>query len=135
MHGLSFHERLRHYRQELLPWGIGLLIVVLGIGVVRQALKRYQVQRQIDAMEQAVDELHTRNGQLAELLTYVKSPAYTEEQARLRFGFGKPGERLAIVPEGSVLGATTTTDPNQTATPNNQPNHWKWWNYFFPEPK
>ena len=134
MYGLTFKQRMKQYGKELAPWGIGVLIAVVSVGVARQALKRYQIQQQIHGMEQSVSDLQTKNGQLVELLSYVKSPAYTEEQARLRFGFGKPGERLAILPEGSVLGVTNSGDAtNGASQPQNIKNHWKWWSYFFPE--
>ena len=121
------------FLRDLLPWFLGVIVVLIGIGTAKQALKRYQIQSEINAMQNSVTDLQTQNGQLLQILSYVKSPAYAEEQARLQFGMAKPGEHLAVIPEGTVLGASTTaqTDSDASNAKNNTSNKWQWWNYFF----
>lgn len=131
MQEVTRQSRIQRYLRDLAPWGIGVLIVVLAIGVVKQGLKRYSIQQEIQQLETDVVDLKTKHGELVDLLEYVKSPAYTEEQARLQFGFAKPGEHVAILPEGVVLGESVNAEGEQaTETPDG--NQWKWWYYFFP---
>ncbi len=124
------NNRVQRWK-EWLPWGLGVLIVLVGIGTAKQALKRHEIQQEIDAMSQSVTNLQSKNGQLLQLLTYVKSPAHTEEQARLQFGFVKPGEHVAVIP-GNVLGANAATRTSGGEAQIPQTNNWKWWSYFFP---
>ncbi len=115
-----------------MPWLLGVVVVLVGIGMVKQALKRYEIQNEINTMQQSVADLQLKNGQLLQLLSYVKSPTYSEEQQRLQLGLAKPGEHMAVIPEGMVLGASSTGSSSTSTDGTNTTNHWKWWSYFFP---
>ena len=132
MQSVQTHSRGRQFMKDLAPWGVGVLIVVLAVGVVKQGLKRYAIENEIRGLETSAIDLKAKNGELVDLLDYVKSPAYTEEQARLQFGFAKAGERVAIIPEGIVLGVRAEGNSSSEASTESPPNAHKWWSYFFP---
>ena len=113
------------------PWIFFICLLVIGLFTGKQALKRYRIQQEIDAIRNEVAELDQRNSNLGQLLQYVQSPAYTEEQARLQFGFAKPGEKLAIIPEGAVLGEATDNRQDNNSRSLDESNPAKWWRYFF----
>lgn len=118
------------------PWLLGIIISVLLVVAVKQAVKWYSIQEQVKSYEQDLTSAEVRHQELQELLKYVQMPNYTEEQARLKFGLAKPGERLVIVPENFT--SLSSNAENQPSEANGQqeilsrkPNYQKWWFYFF----
>jgi hypothetical protein len=111
------------------PWILVIVLVLAGLSAGRQILKKYSIEAEADALKAQIASNDQKNAELANLLQYIQSSAYTEEQARLKFGYAKPGEKLAIVPNGAVLG--TTTDAADSESEDDQTNFAKWWGYFF----
>lgn len=109
-----------------------MVLLILLVGTGRQALKHYTIQKEIESVQLAISEMNSKNSELGELLVYVQSPAYTEAQARLRFGYAKPGEKLAIIPEGQVLGTFRFDEEgnDQSAETDDEPLT-RWWTHFF----
>lgn len=124
--------RLTHV-QSWLPWLAGIIIAFMVLSVGKLAVKRYNIEREIKAHEKEVLSQEVRQQELLEILKYVQSPTYAEEQARLKFGLAKPGEKLAVVSEGS--GAEENNLERTPAGPSTgggpQANYDKWWRYFF----
>ena len=81
-----------------LPWIIGILIALMSLAIGKLAVKRYSIQQEIKAEQREISLAGARNDELLTLLQYVQSPIYAEEQARLKFGLAKPGEKAAVVP-------------------------------------
>jgi cell division protein FtsB len=121
----SSRERIKIFG----PWLLVMCLVLTSLSIGRQVLKKRSIQREIDAIKAEIAATDQQNAELANLLQYIQSPSYTEEQARLRFGYAKPDEKLAIIPKGSVLGSSTDAE-SDTNTPTDS-NFQSWWRYFF----
>ena len=103
----AYQRQFPAHLRQWLPWFLTLLLALLSIVVVRQVLRRYTIIQERQSLEAERDHLQQSNQDLLQLLSYIKSPTYTEEQARLRFGLAKEGERLAVIPPSQ------TKDSNQ----------------------
>ena len=118
-----------------LPWIIGILIALMSLAIGKLAVKRYSIQQEIKAEQREISLAGARNDELLTLLQYVQSPIYAEEQARLKFGLAKPGEKAAVVPDvnsGNTDNvAVTLIEKSNGDIESGQPNYQKWWNYFF----
>lgn len=119
----------KDFLRELTPWLLVALVAVLGIGTVKQIMKHRELKRDVEALEMASESLRNENADLEQLLTYIQSTAYTEEQARLRFGLAAPGEKLAIVPR---VAGVETDDKNSEGAFAGLIGFWaEWWDHFF----
>lgn len=112
-------------------FGIGIvLILFFGFTFGREALKNYEISREIKNLEKQAADLESRNAELSELSKKLGTLDYLEAEARTKFGFKKEGEQAAVIlPEGASQVVKNTLAPAETAAP--QSNLVKWWNYFF----
>jgi len=117
--------------KDILPWIFGVLIVLLAIASVKQLLKRHQINNEIKALQEKTDAMRSSNADLVKLLDYVRSSSYTEEEARLRFGLAKPGERLFVIPDKNTSGDLSLNSESNNIEIVQKSNHKKWWEFFF----
>ena len=122
-------KQKKEFLTELTPWVLVALLAVLGVGTVKQVIKHRELQKEVKALEVASESMRSENADLEQLLTYIQSSAYTEEQARLRFGLAAPGEKLAIVPR--VAGADDDNDKTEGALAGLVGFWSDWWDHFF----
>lgn len=67
-------------------------------------LRKAEIEQEIVAWEQRVDEAEFRRSELQAELDYVNSPAYLEEAARDQLDMAREGDTVIIVvPTGSTL--------------------------------
>ena len=104
------------------------LVAILTVDFGRKALERYQVQRQVEWLEEQVTIEQERNEALQERLDYVSSDAYVEKTARENLKLVKPGEAAVVV----IPGSTEETSPSgQAAGPESgreEPKpYWQQW--------
>lgn len=103
---------------------VGALVAV-SAGIVNVALRRSEVEREVEALKAELRQSEGSNDELRRLIEYFSTPEYREREARLRLGLQKPGENVVVVPGvGEAAGVLPPTSP---ALPN-----WRlWYNYFF----
>jgi cell division protein FtsB len=112
------------------PAAIFLLLVLLSIFLAVPLLnnfsKRQQIDSEITGLRQEIEKLEGGNNDLKELLAYLKSDQFAENQARLNFGLKKPGEEVVVVKseEGVKIIAGAENGENETSNPG------KWLRYF-----
>lgn len=115
--------------KELAPWFVVVFIALLLIGTVKQYLKYRELQAEVQALELTAESTRGQNQDLQQLLSYIQSSAYAEEQARLKFGLAVPGEKLAIIPR--VAGESTSAT-DESGVLDKLTNFWAdWWSHFF----
>lgn len=119
----------RRFKIELLPWLVMLIMALLLVGIFKQAMRWYNISSQIEAEKEVRAALLAENDNLRETMKYVSSSTYTEEQARLRFGLVKPGEKLAVVPR--VAGATDSNTEGNSVIAELSATWQQWWAHFF----
>lgn len=110
------------------------LIVFFSSNLIRDYLNKKQLNKEIDKLQQKINDLTDKNDQLTNLIGYLKSPEYLEEEARIKLNKKKPGEEVIIVPNNIELDDTPTVlKINDNKMINNKLNNnlKKWWQYFF----
>lgn len=121
-------------RTDWLTWVGCLVVVMLAVAVGRQTARRYRIEQDRTKLDAQIETAASRNEELTQLLQYLKTPAYSEEQARLRFGMAKPGEKVAVVGESNV-GSTAQEDSAMAQKSETSPESLKprqsWWRLFF----
>lgn len=69
---------------------------------------QYEHQREVDTLENELDDLKERNGELRDEVDGLKTPEGVEQLARESLGLAKPGEQVYVV-TGSMASETTVT--------------------------
>ncbi len=82
------------------------------------------IDQEIEDLKKEISEFDRQNDDLKELLNYLQSDNYVEEQARLSFGQKKDGEEVIVIDNliSDKVSQPEIVDP--------APNWQKWLNYF-----
>lgn len=112
--------------------GFALLVLVyLVVGSVRLVVDNYRVHQSAKRLDVEVADIQQHNLELRNLLAYYRTDSYKEKEARARFNYQKPGERVVAVPlpvnEDPTI--TQTGPETKAATPPSNPEQWV--DYFF----
>ena len=121
---------------------IGLIIIILiSVPLAKRVSQRYKIDQEIKDMEAEIAGLENKNIDLKELINYLESDQFVEEQARLQFGLKKEGEEVAVIKNeevnqiqerveagGSAVFGIVGSDKNKTAESSS--NTARWWKYF-----
>ena len=131
------------HRWPLVLAASGALLFFVGISTVRETYHRWEVDQEVSSLQTQVEQLERKKLDLSHVVQTLNSPANVDEQARLRLGLQKPGERVFILDgttpsapswkEGVALAPATTT-PN-VLVDSSASNPKKWLTYFFLTPK
>lgn len=118
---------------------VALFFISLSLG--KEVYRKYQIQKEINLMEQEVKNLENNNADLNKLIEYFKSDAFLENEARKKLNLQKPDEKVVIFTD-----TAENHSPAQNNTPNTalqsaqnsqeieekeMENYQKWWDYFF----
>lgn len=115
-------------------FGISLvLLLFFGFTFGREALKNYEISREIRGLEKQAADLEARNAELAELSKKLNTLGYLEAEARTKFGLKKEGEQAAIILPENGISVVKGVAPSESIA--KKSNAEKWWNYFFGENK
>jgi len=119
---------------------LGLIIIILiSFPFVKNTLKQYRINKEIDELKQEISDLENKNVDLKNFVSYLESDQFAEEQARLNLGLKKPGEEVMVI---KTENDKTSTSASTSATMFNisgygkakpevkQSNPEKWFNYF-----
>lgn len=111
----------------------GVLFVTFGIAIIREVINSHNVRQQVARLEHQVADEENRQRQLQDLIDYLGSPTFQEQEARLKLGLKKEGEQVIVVPPSNspVSNSTVTPDGTTTVTSTTQSRPAQWWNYFF----
>lgn len=128
----SFVSKL--FDSKIVVLGGAIIVVLFGVAVTKELLRRYEINKEITALEQEAAELDSRQKELSGLIEYFQSDAFKEREARERLGLQREGESVVVLPniENGELG-TVAGDRTSVAESGNRSNMQKWWNYFFRE--
>ena len=97
--------------------------------------KQSQIDREVALMKVDIQVNEGNNSQLKQMLAYLESPEFLEEQARIKFNLKKDGEKVVVVKDSEVISDILSQDQVGVDEKNILPgNYQKWLDYFF-EPK
>lgn len=123
-----------------------IIIILLSFPIAKNASKRYTVNSEIKELEKEIKSIEERSAKLNQLIDYLGSNQYLEEQARLNFGLKKQGEKVVIIDTGNngttanavsnfintgnkeILNIPSAGDKSPAKPPSNPQ---RWWRYFF----
>jgi len=107
---------------------IGLILIV---SLVQEMNRRYQVQREVQALQQEVTSAERKVIELDQLNQYFRTDAFQERLARENLNYSAPGETVVLIPEEAapveVESSVISEEPEVYSPP------MKWWRIFFVE--
>lgn len=107
-------------------------IIVIGISLTKQIIRKVEISRQIATLESEITTLEQQNAELNTAIEYFNSSSFQEKEARKKLGLKEEGETVVVLP--NTTGASDTAIPTTVAeatTETNTSNIIKWKNYFF----
>ena len=106
------------------------LSVFLVFSYIRVYYQEYNVRNEIDRLRKEVDGLEVKKIETVEVLKYVQSQAFVEEKARTELNLLKPGEKMAVIPSGSLRNDIGQQEKSLIKW-SNVKNPIKWFKFFF----
>jgi cell division protein FtsB len=102
------------------------LFVAVLFFLAKGTIKNHQVNTEVADLEADIIQLTKQNQEFEQLINYLKTDSYIEQEAKLKMGYKKPGENLVIIPQQEMKVAM---QPEENI--NKLSNPAKWWFYFF----
>jgi cell division protein FtsB len=104
------------------------VVAILTIDFGRKALDNYQIEQQVDWLEEQVRIEQQTNEELQDELADVSSDAYVEEIARERLKLVQPGEVAVVVIQQPTEASASGTEGSQAeATEAEDLPYWQQW--------
>lgn len=112
---------------------VGLGIVVLGVALTKEFIRKVQIHRQIEQLETEIATLESHNSELNDMIDYFNSSSFQDKEARTKLGLAAPGETMAVLPDTTDSSTiATVNDARAAATAGDErSNLEKWQDYFF----
>ncbi len=119
-------------------------IVLLAIcyPLFKKLTQHREVGREIDGLRREISDLESKGTELKDMIAYLQSDFYVEEQARENLNYKKDGEEVAVIKgmdnsvitDGTPAGISIASFPAESDF--GRPflpveNAQKWWAYFF----
>jgi cell division protein FtsL len=101
-----------------------VLLVLSVVKVVREAIVRYEINKEISSLENQLNELDNKSNKLGDMINYLKTDQYIEKEARTKLNLVKPGEKQINFTSSADSLARVDSDKGSS-------NYTKWFNYFF----
>ncbi|MCK4539691.1 septum formation initiator family protein [Candidatus Parcubacteria bacterium] len=92
----SLFKRIIFHRAAISLIGL-VVIIFISIPLARNASKRYNINKEVVKLEEEINRLKDKNGELGNMIDYLKSDQFIDEQARLNLNYKKEGEELVVI--------------------------------------
>ena len=112
---------------------VGLGIVVLGVALTKELIRKIQIHRQIEELEGEIASLESHNSELNDMIAYFNSSSFQDKEARTKLGLAAPGETMVVLPDTTDSSTITIDSDTRTASSasDERTNPQKWQDYFF----
>jgi cell division protein FtsB len=117
------------------------LLVFIGFSLGKETYRNYQIEKEIQALEEEISGLEKNNDNLTHLIEYFKTESYQEKEARQKLGLQKEGEKVVVITEENIEPEEFETENTENSIQEfNQSgeiqkeeisNPRKWWNFIF----
>lgn len=87
----------RMFRHRLFLLFNFFLFVFLAVSFGREYTRNQQIQKSIASLEEQASRLEQRNIEIAQINSQLESESFLEQEARLRLGLVKEGERVVVI--------------------------------------
>lgn len=110
--------------------GTLIIVVLILLSLAQEMNRRWQVQREIQKLDNDVRQLQTNVIELEQLNQYFRTDDYQERLAREKLNFRAPGEQVVLIPENQLSGEAAE---QQVIPEAGRPlsNPLRWWHIFF----
>ncbi|MFH1565208.1 MAG: septum formation initiator family protein [bacterium] len=128
----SFWQRI-FYSQIIIFAGV-FFIIIFSIGTSKRIARKNQINKETEQLQAEIDRLLSNGKELNELLSYLNSNDFLEEEARTKLGLKKDGEQIVIINNNRSKDAETANNLSKIyhpAEPCQKSNQEKWRDYFF----
>lgn len=111
--------------------------VLVAVSFVKELLRSYRINQEIASLQSAIKDLEQHNKSTYDLVQYLKTETYVQEQARLKLGLKEEGEKVIVLQP--TQGATSAGQGdrsfflNEVLRDSQEPksNPARWLVYFF----
>lgn len=115
-----------------------LILILIAVPIINNLNRRSKINKELRELNKEINETEKRNKDLNNLISYLESDQFVENQARTNFNLKKQGEEVAIIKGNSSSSITEKNLENiynikasNEPKNKNEPNPNKWWHYFF----
>lgn len=118
-------------------WFVIIGVVLLGfisVAVVREGLRRVEIDHEIDKLKSEVARLEGRNTSLHEVIALLSTTNEQIKEARTKLGVASPGEQVIIfsdVPHSDTVVLPDSDTKEYIPIRDYQPNPKKWFHFFW----
>lgn len=124
----NFWQRIL-YSQIIIFAGV-FFIILFSIGISKRIARRHQINKETQQLQDEIDRLSANGKELNELLAYLNSDDFLEEEARNKLGLKKDGEQIVIINNKSEDIKTNRDLSKSPAESRQKSNAEKWRDYF-----
>lgn len=117
------------------------LLVFIGFSLGKETYRNYQIQKEIQALEEEISSIEKNNNNLTRLIEYFKTESYQEKEARQKLGLQKEEEKVVVITDESIEpeelemenAENSIEEFNQSEEIQKEEisNPRKWWNFIF----
>lgn len=108
-----------------------LALIVVGHAFTKNYIANREIDKEIQNIEDKINQLQTENIKFEELIKYFDSQAYAELKARSELSMQKPGEAVVVITNDSLAREKMVIDSKDDAEEKEISNPKKWFRYFF----
>lgn len=121
-----------------------LVIILISIPLAKNVSKNYNINKEVVKLEEEIDRLKDKNGELGNMIDYLKSDQFIDEQAKLNLNYKKAGEELVVINSKEEQAAKASSELkniyniqglNKQIIEKEITNPKKWGYYFFNQEK
>ncbi len=118
---------------KILPFFLIIIYILFLLG--KTVWQNYGINQEIAKSEEGINQLQEENKRLENLIEYYQSSSYKEQEARLKLGYQKEGEKVFIVSKSQEKRETEEKEKAESVKKKNnlasKSNYSKWWEFFF----
>ncbi len=103
-----------------------IVFIIVLFALAKGTVKNHQVKGEISDLQADINRYETENQEFIQLVEYLQTDTYIEQEAKLTMGYKKEGEYLVIIPQ-----AEFNSDDQDVEVQIDKSNPAKWWAYFF----
>jgi len=121
----------RFIGSKLFLFFIILSLIAVAVNVGSESYRKYQLTQEINKLKIEIEQLESKNEQLASLMDYLKEDPYLEKEAKIKLNLKNPGEKVVILSDELIQEQVVLEDKTKEYIEEETANYWKWWQYFF----
>ncbi len=118
---------------KILPFFLIIIYILFLLG--KTVWQNYGINQEIAKSAEETKQLQEENKRLENLIEYYQSTSYKEQEARLKLGYQKEGEKVFVVPKSQEEEEQEEKEKAENTKKKNslvsKPNYSKWWEFFF----